>query len=96
MKNITKIEKEENFLQGTILFKNGKIELDDTGKRIEYLITYYLKKIKSDESGWLTLYQDPSDCRYWELSYPESELQGGGAPKLQEIDKNDVIQKYAI
>lgn len=92
-----KIEKDENCIQGKFVFINGKIELNDDGKRIEYLITHYLKKIKSDKSGWFILYQDELDGKYWELSYPESELQGGGVPKLQKVDNDsDINKKYEI
>jgi len=41
-----------------------------------------LELISADESGWLKLYQDPEDKRYWQLSFEHGEMQGGGPPSL--------------
>ena len=98
MKNELSLRTEETLLQGQIVFQNGQVDFDETAKRIEYLIMSNLKKIKSDNSGWFILYLDEFDNRYWELSYPKSELQGGGAPKLENVDINDniIINKYEL
>jgi hypothetical protein len=56
-------------------------ELADT-PRILQLIRDELVKIATDISGWRVLYRDPKDSRLWELSYPQSEMHGGGPPKL--------------
>jgi hypothetical protein len=50
--------------------------------RIQQLIRDELVKIAKDSSGWRVLYRDPKDSRLWELSYPQSELHGGGPSKL--------------
>ena len=65
-------------------------------KRIETLIKDYLVKITTDETGWDVLYQDPEDNRYWELTYPESELHGGGAPVLRHLSVVEAHDKYNI
>jgi hypothetical protein len=65
-------------------------------QRIQTLITAYLIKVGEDESGWNKLFQDPEDKRYWELSYAESEMHGGGAPLLKNLSIEEVSKKYQI
>lgn len=91
------LSEQENLLIGKIVFNevNNMFELDEQGKRIEYLISNYLIKVKSDESGWFVLYKDPMDGRFWELSYPNSEQEGGGAPTLILLKPNSIeMEKY--
>ena len=76
---------DESVLIGNTNFENGKVYKDLIYQRIEYLISNCLIKIGSKESGWITVYKDPHDGRLWELSYPNSELHGGGAPVLKSI-----------
>lgn len=76
---------DESILIGGTHFENGKVYKDLTYQRIEYLISNWLIKIDSKESGWITIYKDPHDGRIWELSYPNSELHGGGNPTLKLI-----------
>ncbi|NML60930.1 hypothetical protein HHL21_07500 [Massilia sp. RP-1-19] len=77
-----KIEPNETIITGHNIFPQGKIVGDEANQRILDLANGYLGKFGHDQSGWDTLYQDPSDGRFWELIYPESELQGGGPPSL--------------
>jgi hypothetical protein len=44
-------------------------------------------------NGWNALYRDPNDCRYWELTYPEGELHGGGPPQLRCLTADEARQK---
>lgn len=44
----------------------------------EILVLVGIEKI----GGWEKLYRDPGDGRYWLLTYPFGELQGGGPPSL--------------
>jgi hypothetical protein len=75
-------------------FVNNKMISNEQGKRIEWLRKNYLTKIATDESGWLVIYQDPNDKRYWELSYPNGEMQGGGPKLLKVIPKEEAMSKY--
>jgi Immunity protein 27 len=72
----------ETELTGHWLTVSGKLVADDTCGRIQQLIGKELVKLARDSSGWGTLYRDPQDSRLWELSYPRSEMHGGGPPKL--------------
>jgi len=71
-----------------------KIVGNDVCDRIEQLTENYLNKVSTDSSGWDILYQDPEDGRYWELTYPESHLHGGGPPILECISGNIARDKY--
>ncbi|WP_062061796.1 Imm27 family immunity protein [Aquimarina longa] len=90
------LKKEETKLIGKWIFQDGEVTADSTSKRINFLKDNSLVKVATSESGWDVLYQDPKDKRYWELVYQESELQGGGAPSLINLDKDSVIAKYSI
>jgi hypothetical protein len=40
-----------------------------------------LHKVQTDASGWRVLYQHRETGQFWELSYPMSQMHGGG-PRL--------------
>lgn len=67
---------------------------DDNCIRISYLVDNVLIPIASNDGGWTRLFRNPNDGRLWELTYPESELHGGGPPSLINIAKSEVIAKY--
>lgn len=91
----TVLSKEETYLKGEWLFKNGKVTGNEACERIEYLITI-LEKIASTDGGWDTLYKDNSDGRYWELFYEHSEMHGGGPPSLKNISEEEAKEKYKL
>ncbi|WP_052417196.1 Imm27 family immunity protein [Cellvibrio mixtus] len=93
---IEKLKNTENFLEGAWVLENGKIVEDSVSKRIQLLITAFLKKVAVSDDGWDTLYIDTDDSRYWELTYPESNLQGGGAPALKNIAYDEAEKKYSL
>jgi hypothetical protein len=51
-------------------------------QRIEALVARYLQPVATDRSGRNQLYRDPGDGRYWEFTYTQSGIHGGGPPKL--------------
>lgn len=85
----------ETLLEGKWLPSGGTVVADATSQRIEFLILHALVQLATDDSGWVVLYRDPQDSRTWELSYPDSEEHGGGAPVLRCIDASEVARKYA-
>ena len=89
-----KISSNEIEIRGNWLFSNGKVIVDEVCVRIEKLICEHLQEIGSDASGWDKLYRDPEDGRYWELTYPESELHGGGPPRLLCLSEEEATEKY--
>lgn len=71
-----------------------KIEGDATCARIESLISGYLVALGSDESGWDALYRDPETGFLWELTWPQSNLHGGGPPRLAIVCAEHMRAKY--
>lgn len=84
----------ESDLVGKWRLVGNAVESDSTCRRIERLIKDQLTKLGSDPSGWDTLYRDPEDDRYWELTYPQSDSEGGGPPRLTNIPEAIAKQKY--
>jgi hypothetical protein len=68
---------------------------DETEERIEWLTTQKLERIANDSSGWETLYRDPRDSRLWELTYPRSEMHGGGPRRLHVVSRDEAAAKYS-
>jgi len=89
-----KLESSETLLIGKWLLEANQIVADNTCQRIEGLLESYLIELACDTSGWGGLYRDPYDGRLWELSYPDSELQGGGPPQLRLMALEEACQKY--
>ncbi|CAH1673588.1 MULTISPECIES: Imm27 family immunity protein [unclassified Chelatococcus] len=65
-------------------------------RRISYLTQEYLSKIAVSECGWSLLFRDPSDGRFWELTHPYGELEGGGARRLSVIRSEDAAGRYSL
>ncbi|MDE0561642.1 Imm27 family immunity protein [Algoriphagus sp. NF] len=91
-----KISKDEILIKGKWVFENGEMKKDGDCLRIEWLIQHHLKWVSKDASGWLNLYQDPDDERYWELLYEDSDSHGGGPPSLKYIPEAKVKERYKI
>lgn len=88
------IEPSETALTGQWNLQGGRPVADGVCERIRALTTSYLIEVGRHASGWNVLYRDPNDGRYWELVYPQGELQGGGPPELRCLTVDDAKQKY--
>jgi len=66
-------------------FANGKVIADSNCKLINSMIREKFTKIGTSEDGWTIKYKADDDT-IWELSYPQSHLQGGGPPKLIQVE----------
>jgi len=84
----------ETRLIGKWLQSEGRTSEDETCKRVTKLVKEYLVRLGDDPSGWDTLYRDPKDGRLWELTYPHSEMHGGGPPELRHLSKDEAARKY--
>lgn len=93
-----KLRSRENILTGSWTLVNNEVRGDAVCERIEWLIANELRKVASSPQwgDWETLFQDPSDGRYWERTYPKGDLQGGGPPKLRVISVGEAKTKYKI
>jgi hypothetical protein len=87
-----KLDPSETVLTGQWIFQDGRVVGDDVCKRIDALTQPYLTKIA--KSGWETLFRDPDDGRYWELTYPKSEMHGGGPTELRWLLEDEAKKKY--
>src|SRR6476646_8546144 len=87
---------EEVDLRGDWLVqKDRSVVGDATEQRIKWLTTEKLERVANDWSGWETLYRDPRDGRLWELTYPQSEMQGGGPRRLRVLSPDEAAAKYS-
>jgi hypothetical protein len=84
---------EETDLVGRWVAVGNQVRGDATCTRIEKLTSSYLQEVATDESGWETLYRDPQDGRYWELTHP-NDYHGGGPPRLTHISEDVARAKY--
>lgn len=64
-------------------FSDGKAIAAGDAKTIDALLATKLEKIRTDTSGWVTLYRDRESGIFWELSYPKGEIHGGGPRRLR-------------
>ncbi len=74
----------------------GKVLADDTCKRIDRLKQNYLTKLCASRKlgEWMVLYRDPRDGRFWEATYLDSEMHGGGPPALINISEDEAKGRY--
>jgi hypothetical protein len=93
---LNKLQPNEQILTGRWLIENGHTRGDAICERIEWLIAHHLQKvaISPESGGWETLYRDPDDGRYWERTYPQSAMHGGGPPQLQCVTPQEARTKY--
>jgi hypothetical protein len=77
---------------------DGQVCGDVTQRRIAELISNRLQKlaISPEYGAWEILYRDPFDGRYWELTYPQGEMHGGGPKQLRNLARATALAKYKI
>ena len=93
---ITMLENQTEII-GSWIYINMQVVMDDNCNLIHKLITEKLVYLADDESGWNKLYKDEIDNSLWELTYPKSDLEGGGPFKLSKVHRNKTIeQKYSL
>jgi len=89
---------DETDLIGNWIKDGNRMIGDPIETRIGELIAHGLQKIAvSAESGdWDILYRDPGDGRYWELTYPNGEMHGGGPKRLTNLPATGAAAKYHL
>jgi hypothetical protein len=90
------LKPEETDLIGKWVKQGARVVADPVELRINQLIAHRLEKlaVSSESGGWEILYRDPDDGRYWELTYPHSEMHGGGPKRLTNLPVIAAIAKY--
>jgi hypothetical protein len=88
----------ETDLVGRWIFDGKRVSADPVESRIKDSIKHSLEKaaICPETGGWDVLYRDASDGRFWELTYPQGEMHGGGPMRLINISVGDAVAKYRI
>ncbi len=91
-----KLEPHETKLIGKWVVENGQVRADAICKRIDWLTSHQLRRIAISKrwGAWETLFRDPDDGRYWERTYPQSEMHGGGPPALECLSREQGQAKY--
>jgi len=91
-----KLKHDETELVGKWVEVDGQVRADAVCERIKWLTSHDLKKITISKQwgAWETLFQDPDDGRYWEQTYPQSEMHGGGPPSLKCLSREQAKAKY--
>lgn len=82
-----KLEADEVELIGARIV-GEKMETDAKAcERIDWLLNNVLKifGFSEESGGWDKLYRDPADGRFWLVTYPFSEMHGGGPPTLTNL-----------
>lgn len=85
---------DEEVLVGRWFVRENEVVADEVCQRINYLVSTRLRRVAVREGGWTVLYEDPADKSYWELTYPHSEMHGGGPPKLAKLSIDDARRAY--
>jgi Immunity protein 27 len=90
------LEAYEEDLIGLWVMEYGKVVGDVTCQRIDWLIAHRLIKLgySLQGGGWETAYEDPTDGRIWEKTYPQSATHGGGPPRLRVLTTDDFERRY--
>lgn len=89
-----RLEPNESRLLEAWVVNGSTIFRDAVGDRIDWLLANGMEKVAIDSSGWSTLYVDTGDRRMWEVTYPQSELQGGGPRLLQIVKPEDAKERF--
>ena len=79
---------------GRWIVDNGKVVGNRECDIINKLISTELTFVADRDSGWVRLHRNSSTGIYWELSYPQGELHGGGPPTLETLTEDEVVQRY--
>lgn len=93
-----KLQPQETDLVGRWISIGPTVRADEACRRIEWLVKDVLEEVAvSPQWGaWETLFRDPEDGRFWERTYPEGHMHGGGPPRLTCISPEEARAKYAI
>lgn len=87
---------EERQLVGAWIEVAGRRVHDQVDRRIFWLVSRRLTLRGTAHGGWDQLYQDPRDARYWELTFPQGSLHGGGPRLLTCVGADVAREKYGV
>lgn len=82
------IRPDETQIDGQWMSDRGCTIRDAACDRIALLVQSWLTPLGTADGA--TFYEDPSDGRCWELSYPHRSMRGGGPPRLRAVPRDAV------
>jgi hypothetical protein len=90
------IAPDETLIEGNFVVALPILKPDAAEQRIETLLSRWLVHLADDpvSGAWQRLYKDPSDGRLWELTYPRSQMHGGGPRRLRVITPDEAASVY--
>jgi hypothetical protein len=88
--------KDKSELVGSWTLIEGRMVEDQNAALITELTETRLRRIALAPGGWEALYQDPEDGRFWELHFPNGEMQGGGPAALRVLSNEAARARYGI
>lgn len=80
-------------LVGAWVEANGQVVADDTCLKIEEMVATFVSAGRSSD-GWSTLFRDPVTGAFWERSYLQGHLHGGGPPCLVRLTNEQAKVRY--
>jgi hypothetical protein len=93
--DFTELEPHERQLIGRWADGEAGGATDDVDARIFWLVSQRLEPKGFASNGWDALFRDPRDGRYWELTFPQGSLFGGGPRQLTLLSPAAAAAKYA-
>jgi hypothetical protein len=84
---------ETDLIGSWVLGEDRRMRADETCQRIEWLIRHRLERVAVGAHGWEVLFRDPRDGRFWERTFPQGEMHGGGPPRLTLVTQDEVREK---
>jgi hypothetical protein len=91
---VSLLDPTETSLIGEWYLRGALLTPDATCVRIDQLVRNHLLFMGSADHGWSRLHRDPADGRFWELTYPQGHMHGGGPPALCCLSRDDALTKY--
>ncbi len=79
-------------IEGKWFFGGKQVVADESCKQIDSMITASTF-VASRDGGWARLYR-AADGQFWELTYPQGEMHGGGPPRLESFSSDEVRANY--
>jgi hypothetical protein len=67
--------------------EDGKVIAREDAAAIDEMLATKLEEVRTEEGGWVVIFRHRDTNQLWELSYPQSELHGGGPRRLRLVDE---------
>jgi hypothetical protein len=84
----------DEFVGKWVFDESGRIVGDENENRIRDLTDHRFVRVAAREAGWTILFLDPLTGSYWELTFPQSDLHGGGPRKLSRLAAEQAKELY--